>query len=158
MSKLLKYVLVILSFNAHLAFAAVNETSLNSIEIDNAMLRAPIPGMANTAAYMEITNNTDKNITFVSAKSDYASKVEYHDHIMKDGVMKMVKLDSLEIKSGETMKLQSGGLHMMFIGLTDPKQNVDYVNVTLITDNGAEIATKLKVKSIHQQHNQHKHH
>lgn len=126
--------------------------------MENGTVRAPIPGMANTAGYMELTNLSKTDLVLTKAKSDFADKVEYHNHIMNDGVMKMVKLDKLEIPAGETITFQSGGLHLMFIGLTKQKPLSGKVTVTLISESGQTFPVELDVKSIKAQHHHHHHH
>ena len=128
-----------------------------SIKMENGTVRAPIPGMANTAGYMELTNLSKTDLVLTKAKSDFADKVEYHNHIMNDGVMKMVKLDKLVIPAGETITFQSGGLHLMFIGLTKQKPLPGKVTVTLISESGQTLPVELDVKSIKAQHHHHHH-
>lgn len=128
-----------------------------SIKMENGTVRAPIPGMANTAGYMELTNLSKTDLVLTKAKSDFADKVEYHNHIMKDGVMKMVKLDKLVIPASETITFQSGGLHLMFIGLTKQKPLPGKVTVTLISESGQTFPVELDVKSIKAQHHHHHH-
>jgi copper(I)-binding protein len=122
------------------------------IEVKNGVVRSPIPGMANTVGYMELTNNSNDNIILTSAKSAVADRVEVHDHIMNDGVMKMVKLDSLTIMANETKTFQSGGLHLMFIGLNEQDVMKKTIDVTFIFQDGSEQVATFDVKSIHQHH------
>ncbi|GHB68497.1 hypothetical protein GCM10008107_17480 [Psychrosphaera saromensis] len=122
------------------------------IEVKNGVVRAPIPGMANTVGYMELTNNSNDNIILTSAKSAVADRVEVHDHIMNDGVMKMVKLDSLTITANETKRFQTGGLHLMFIGLDHKEAMKKTIDVTFIFQDGSEQVVTFNVKSIHQHH------
>lgn len=126
-----------------------------SVRVENAMVRSPIPGMANTAGYMELTNVSGSDIVLTKAMSDIAEKVEYHNHIMDSGVMKMVKLDKLAIPAGEKVTFQSGGLHLMFIGLTKKKDLPDKIEVTLISESGKKYPVELEVKSIKAQHHHH---
>ena len=114
-----------------------------AITAANAMVRSPIPGMANTAGYMELTNLSKSDIVLTKAMSDIADKVEYHNHIMDSGVMKMVKLDKLVVPAGEKITFQSGGLHLMFIGLTKKKNFPSKVKVTLISETSTQYPVKL---------------
>lgn len=131
--------------------ASANET----IKMDKGVINSPIPGMTNTAGYMELTNVTDKDIVLAKAMSTIADKVEYHNHIMDSGVMRMVKLDKLVIPAGEKITFQSGGLHLMFIGLTKKKNLPAKVVVTLVSETGNTYPVELEVKSIKAQHHHH---
>ena len=127
-------------------------TFAQTLKVKDAHVRAPIPGMTKTSGYMAVTNISNKDISLVAAKSDIADKVEIHDHTMNNGVMKMVKLDGLLIKANETKTFESGGLHLMFIGLNDLKAIKDKVEVTFIFNDGSEQVNTFKVKSIHEHH------
>jgi copper(I)-binding protein len=122
------------------------------IEVKKGVVRSPIPGMANTVGYMELTNKGSDNIVLISAKSDLSKKVEVHDHIMNGGVMKMVKLDGLTINTNETKTFQSGGLHLMFIELNEQDAMKKTIDVTFIFQDGSEQVATFDVKSIHQHH------
>jgi periplasmic copper chaperone A len=62
-----------------------------------------------------------------------AGRVEIHEMSMDGGVMKMrLVKDGLEIKPGETISLQPGAFHLMFIGLKSPLENGRQVKGTLV--------------------------
>lgn len=130
-------------------------TWAQGLSAEQATVRSPIPGMANTAGYMELTNESDQDIILLDAKSKLADKVEFHDHIMNSGVMKMVKLDSLTIPAGKTVKFQTGGLHLMFIGINKIKPVNNKVEVVLIGKNGQQYPVQLALKSLKTQHHHH---
>jgi copper(I)-binding protein len=123
-----------------------------TVEIKDAKIRAPIPGMANTVGYMTLTNISDKDVLLVAAKSSISQKVEFHDHIMTTGVMKMVKLDDLTIKTNEIKTFETGGLHLMFIGLDHSQAMQKTVSVTFVFSDGSEQVGVFNIKSIHQHH------
>ena len=128
------------------------------LEISNANVRQPIPGMANTAGYMTIHNPTDKVVTLIAASSELANKVEFHDHVMSEGVMKMVKLDKVVIPAGQSKTFESGGLHLMFLGLNKQASKKEMVSVVLKSADGKAISQKFAVKSVKEQHGHHHHH
>lgn len=138
-------------------FLAFSQVSLanNSLQIQDATVRAPIPGMANTVGYIKLKNTTNADIVLTHAMSDIAEKVEYHNHIMGSGVMKMVKLDQLVIPARQSVTFQSGGLHLMFLGLTKKQNFPSKVSVKLIDKLGAEYPVTMDVKSIKMQHHHH---
>ncbi|MBU2919056.1 MAG: copper(I)-binding protein [Psychrosphaera sp.] len=146
--KLLALLTMLIGFFSQNTFA-------QSIEITDGELRAPIPGMENTVAYMKLSNLSDKNIKLIAASSVFSEKVEIHNHIMNDGVMKMVKLDDLSIKANETKIFESGGLHLMFIGLHESKDLPKTVDVSFVFQDGTKKIGVFNVKSIHQQHHHH---
>jgi branched-chain amino acid transport system substrate-binding protein len=69
-----------------------------------------------SAIFMEITNNSDADVTLVGGATDVANIVEIHENIMENDVMKMRPLvDGLVIPAGETVVLQPGGYHVMLV-------------------------------------------
>ena len=97
---------VIAATNSHL--------SLSSVQ-----LRATAPGMSNSAAYVQITNQGSTPDRLITAKIEIAKRVEIHSMEMDNGVMRMRPVvGGLPIPAGETVKLAPGGLHIMLMGLT----------------------------------------
>lgn len=79
------------------------------------------PGEAgdNSAAYMEISNDGDDDISLVGASGDVAEVVEVHESRMEDGMMKMGEVDEVPVPAGETVTLQPGEFHVMMMNLNE---------------------------------------
>ncbi|MFC7002118.1 copper chaperone PCu(A)C [Pseudobowmanella zhangzhouensis] len=103
---------------------------------NNTQIRALPPGVPNTAAYFEVTNDTDTAITFVSGEADFAKRVEIHTHEQSGDMMQMRKLDSITVNAHETLVFQPGGLHVMLLGLTGSVKPGEHRQVTLISATG----------------------
>jgi len=99
------------------------------------------------AAFMSIFNHSDMDDTLVSASSDVAERVELHTHIQTDeGVMRMVQMEEgIPLPAGETVMLQRGGLHVMFLGLTRPLNHGDEVVVTLEFEHAETVTVTIPV-------------
>lgn len=81
----------------------------------------PLPAVStNGAAYMTLMNKGDAPDRLASISTPAAMKAELHDHTMEGGVMKMRRIEAVEIVPGESSVLQPGGLHIMLIGLEEP--------------------------------------
>lgn len=98
----------------------------DSLTATDAWAKAADSGM--TAAFGEISNTSDHDITIVSAVSSSATMVELHEVV--DDVMRPVE-GGFAIPAGGTLMLQPGGLHIMFMGVTTPIAAGDDVQVTL---------------------------
>tara|TARA_B100000963_G_C22546082_1_gene634500 strand:- start:456 stop:923 length:468 start_codon:yes stop_codon:yes gene_type:complete len=70
-----------------------------------------------TAVYLSFFNNSDKEIEIESFSTDVANSVEMHDIKITDDVVKMFKVEDLQIKSKSELFLQPGGRHLMLFGL-----------------------------------------
>lgn len=89
-----------------------------SLEMDHSWIKAPIPGTMMTGGFISITNNGNKDDHLIAVYSDLAKKVELHAMTMVDGVMRMRAVTGgWTIPAGETLKLESGGKHIMIMGL-----------------------------------------
>ncbi len=119
-----------------------------TIEVQDAYVRAVPPGQSNSAAFMRITNHDDKERALLAGASDKAEVVELHTHGMKDGMMQMRQLEQIDLPAGETVTLEPGGLHVMLIGLAETLAPGDQVELTLGFDDGAEQTLSLPVKRI----------
>ena len=153
--KFLTLLTILIGLYSQNAFSNATESQtaeIKRVEIKEATIRAPIPGMDKTSGYMTLTNISNGVISLVDAKSPIAEKVEFHDHIMNDGVMRMVKLDDLTLKANETKTFQTGGLHLMFIGLDHAKAMQETATVTFVFSDGSTQTNVFNVKSIHQHH------
>lgn len=112
------------------------------INIEDSYVRVVPPGQENTGAFMTIHNPTDKARSVVSAESSAAKIVELHTHIQEDGMMKMRRIEKIDIPAkGHTM-LKPGGLHVMLIGLTQPIEEGKPVEITLVFANGERKTVK----------------
>lgn len=122
-----------------LSAAGCAPAEAGKVEVTGAWVRASefsdhAGGM--TGVFMEITNNTDKAVTLIGGTSDIAPMVETHQVV--DGVMSK-KEGGIEIKPGETVVLEPGGLHVMLMGLTEAIVVGTKVNLTLKFDGAADI-------------------
>lgn len=127
-------------------------TLADELVIDNPYVRATPPHAKNSAAFLTLVNNTDKSLKLVAAKSDIAERVELHNHIHEDGMMKMREVESISVSGNSTTKLQPGSYHVMFLGLKQPLNEGETVKIKLYFDNGDEVSISAPVKKITMMH------
>ena len=98
------------------------------------------------AAFMEITNAGDTDDRLIAVASDVAERVELHTHVMENDVMRMVEVEEgFPIAAGETILLERGGKHVMFLGLTRALAQGDEVEVTLTFEAAGDIMVTIPV-------------
>lgn len=121
--------------------------ALAEIEIADPYARAASPSAMSGAAFMAITNTGDVPDRLIAASSDIAARVELHTHIQDaGGVMRMVEVkDGFEVGPGETVMLQRGGAHVMFMGLTRSMAQGDTVEVTLTFEQAGDVTLEIPV-------------
>lgn len=130
----------ILLLTSHLATAEVN--------VDGAYVRAVPPGQMNSAAFMQLTNNDNQNLSLISATSDAAKNVELHTHTQDNGVMRMRQIKEIKLPTEQQVILQPGGMHIMLIGLTRNLTTGENVNLSLTFSDGSEQSLQLPIKAV----------
>jgi len=111
-----KLIITFLTIGALASGAAV----AGMLEIGTVQLRATAPGMGMTGGYVVITNNGNSDERLVAVSAGFAKRVELHEMIHDNGVMKMREREGgIQIPAGETVMLKPGGLHIMFMGLSE---------------------------------------
>ena len=101
------------------AFAvAASALAEGALQIRDARALATLPGQSVAAAYMTIASPSAARI--VSAKSDAAESIQIHVMSMQDGIMRMRRLDVLDLPAGREIRLAPGGTHLMLAGLKHP--------------------------------------
>ena len=81
---------------------------------------AETPPVARTGAvYLSIVNDGVAD-RLLHAKTEIAPYVELHTTTMDGGVMRMRKIEVLDVPSSATVTLEPGHVHIMLIGLKQP--------------------------------------
>ena len=125
--------------------AQAHEFKLGQLHVDHPWARATIGQVKNGAAYLTVANHSDQPDTLVGVDSPVAKRVELHTHMMEDGVMKMRKLDGIEVNPGEPAVLAPGGLHIMLIGLHAPLVEGESFPLTLTFEQAGSVEVEVKI-------------
>jgi copper(I)-binding protein len=115
------------------AVALLPSLALAQMQVADPYARSAGAMAVSGAAFMAITNPTDTDDRIVAATADISERVELHTHIQNAaGVMQMVELeDGIPLPAGETVLLERGGLHVMFLGLRAPMEQGATFELTL---------------------------
>lgn len=109
--------------------------------------RASIPGAANGAAYLSLKNTGDDAVTLVGMSSEVAKVTELHTHIHADGMMKMQQVAKKSIAAGESLKMQPGGYHVMLMGLKQPLQANESIQIVLNFADGTQQSIDVGIRN-----------
>ena len=120
----------------------------DAVSIKDPYARAVPPGQPNSAVFMQISNDGADDRALLSAASGVSEAVELHTHRMDDGMMKMRRVDQIDLPAGEAVTLAPGGLHVMLIGLNQQLQPGDDVPLTLTLDDGSELSLTAPVRKV----------
>ena len=110
--------------------------------------RASLGQSSTTAVYMKIENHGAKDDTLLSIVTPMAAMAHVHESAMKDGVMQMRPVNALTVKSGASIELKPGGLHVMVMGLKAPLKAGDVLPLALRFKQAGEIAVKAEVRGL----------
>jgi copper(I)-binding protein len=126
--------------------AAAHEYALGPLAISHPYA-IETPRAAKTGAgYLSITNNGDAPDRLLSIRTAFPRTEIHTVEVGADGVTRMRPLEALDIPPGATVTLAPEGLHVMFMGLTEPLAEGTSIPATLVFERGGEIAIEFKVE------------
>ena len=103
---------------ALLAVIAISACSVRGIEIENVWARATPPGSTAAAVYADVRAADADEIVAVTTPA--AERVEIHQSSETAGTMQMRPVTSVPLPQNAIVKFETGGLHLMLIGLREP--------------------------------------
>lgn len=103
---------------------------------------------SNSAVYMNIANNTDQDISLLSASAPQVSgHVELHKTFTDEkGITKMAAIDKILIPAHSKISLAPQGLHVMLFHVNTMLQVGDSFNVELHFENIDTVKVPIEVK------------
>ena len=137
--------------------AAVADTG-SGLVLENAWVRALPPTQANTAAYLEMSNRGEVELSIVGGRAALAERLEIHTTREIDGYMRMEQLNQLRLEPGETLRLEPGGTHLMLLGLERMPAVGESVRLCLELSAGGEVCTEAPVRKSKSSATPHHHH
>lgn len=141
----------IVFFSIFLLVAAC--TPKEGIEVRDAWIRTAPQG-GNSALYFVIHNySADDELVGVSA--EFADAAEMHESSMVNDVMQMRMVESVPLASGEDVVFESGGLHVMLVGLKKEAKVGDMVDIVLHFKNSEDIRLQVPVREGADEHGGH---
>lgn len=115
--------------------------------VDHPFARATVPGQTSGAAYLTIENKGTDSDRLMSASAPAAKSVEVHTMSMDGNVMRMRRVDSIEIKQGKTVSMKPGaGYHLMLLGLSAPLKAGEKIPMTLTFEKAGKVEVSVSVE------------
>lgn len=116
------------------------------MRVTDAWSRATPPGAHMGAAYFVLTNRGAPD-RLLSASAPVSERTELHITTKEDGLMKMRRVEAVELKHGEAVHFMPGGRHVMFIGLKQPLREGDTFPLTLTFEKAGSLEVTVHVRS-----------
>ncbi|WMT91194.1 copper chaperone PCu(A)C [Pelagibacterium sp. H642] len=127
---------------------AQDGVTVGDLTISGAFTRATLPNAPVGGGYVTITNTGDEADRLLDAQSSFSPDVQIHKMAVVNDVMQMSQLpDGLEIPAGETVTLEPGGLHLMFMDISQPFVEGETVPVTLSFERAGDVEIELAVQA-----------
>ena len=115
----------------------------------NAWSRASIGINRPGAAYFTIHNATEDTVTLTGLTTPLATMPEIHEtKTNAAGVSSMSPAGDITIGPGESVALESGGLHAMLMKLQDPMIEGETFPLTLTFSDGGEVTVEVPILGI----------
>lgn len=114
-------------------------------KVDDAWVRATVPTQSASGAFMTLTADSDSKL--LSVASPVAKDVQIHEMSMKNDVMRMGPVNSVDLPAGKAVKLDPNGYHVMLMGLTGQLKEGESVPLTLTVENAKGEKETVEVKA-----------
>ena len=153
MNRFCRFLILALSGAAFLACGGGGGSRVPEISVDEGWARAmPLlddggESITNSAVYLVLRNRGGVADWLLGAETDVASRVEVHESRIVDDVMRMRRIDELEVSPEATLELKPGGLHLMLFGLTRSLVEGEEFELTLHFQSSGDRVVVVPVRS-----------
>lgn len=96
-------------------FANAHEYTKGDLHIAHPWSQELPPNAPNVAAYFVVHNNGSSADTLLSIDSPISDDVQLHEHVHKDGLMKMQQVQRVEVPAGKDLVFAPGAYHVMLM-------------------------------------------
>ncbi len=148
MNSILKSAFLALALMGAATGAQAQDDKAGNITIDQPWSRATPGGAAVGAGYLVVKNTGEGADRLIGGTSPIAESVEVHSMTMEGDMMKMRKLEALEIPAGGSVALKPGGNHIMFLGLKQPIEQGKPFTATLSFEKAGDVEVEFAVEPI----------
>lgn len=129
--------------------ALAEQFTIGDLTISNPMIRATPVNAPVSGGYMTITNGGADDDRMTGVAVDFARESQIHEMKMDGDVMKMREIDGgLVIPAGETVVLQPGGFHIMFMKLDQQLKQDQRFDAKLTFENAGTVDVTLTVADL----------
>lgn len=117
-----------------------HEIAAGSLEIIHPSIPATPPHPMTAAGYMAISNSGAEADRLIGIETPIAAQATLHaTQVDAGGYARMVPLDGLDIPAGDTVVLEPGATHVMFMGLDHALKEEDSVPATLVFQHAGRV-------------------
>ena len=138
--------LIVAGVFAAAPLAAETLAEAGGLVVADGKARAAGPLARTGAGYFTVTNTGSAPDRLLAVETRAAQRVELHATAVENGVARMTPLlDGMPLPAGETVAFAQGGMHLMFLGLTEPWDTQAGVPLTLLFERAGPVEIVLPV-------------
>ncbi|MBV8682406.1 MAG: copper chaperone PCu(A)C [Caulobacteraceae bacterium] len=127
--------------------ASAHGYTAGDLKIGQPWSRPTPPGAPTAAGYLTLTNTGRMPETLLGGASPEATTLDLHQSTMAGGVMRMRPVTGgVVIAPGQTVKLEPGGYHFMFVGPRKPFAVGDHIPATLRFKRAGKVKVEFNVQ------------
>jgi copper(I)-binding protein len=105
----------------------------------------PLPGTS-SAVYLEILNRSPGPDRLLGGETDAAARVELHESILAGDVVRMRRVEGVDLPQGGRVALAPGGLHLMLLDLRRSLVVGDTLSLTLVFQTAPPTTIRVPVR------------
>jgi len=128
------------------AFARSDQSG--PITIDHPWSRATVAAVPTGAVYFVVHNSGQTADRLISVSSPVAERAELHTHEHEGDMVKMRKIEAIDLAPASTVKLEPGGLHVMLMKLKAPLVKGEHFALDLKFERAGSITVQVAVQDI----------
>jgi copper(I)-binding protein len=123
-----------------------HELTVGDLQIIHPHIPQPAATAKAAGGFMAIVNNGTEPDRLIGVESDIAAKSEVHESkVDANGVGTMEHVDFIEIPPGDTVSLEHGGYHIMFMGLASQLTEGEMHKATLIFERTGRVEIEFQI-------------
>jgi copper(I)-binding protein len=107
----------------------------------------PSAGAAVGVIYLHILNPTERDDRLVAVVTAAAARAEFHETVVEGDFVRMIpKPEGFEIARAAELVLESGGKHIMLLGLTEPLESGGTIELELVFEHGGRLEIRVPIR------------
>ncbi len=129
----------------------------HSVQVHHPRVHPTVEGIKVTGVYFDLFNGKHEDLKLIKVTGDISSRIEVHEHAMKDGLMRMQEVnEGIDLPAGKMVVFKPHGYHVMVMDLEKVINEGDEIDLELHFDNGE--SKKISVTALKPSKQQHSHH
>ncbi|MDP3815584.1 copper chaperone PCu(A)C [Pseudomonas sp.] len=142
----LRKTLLLLALLSPSLCAAAHDYQVGELQIEHPWSREMPPVAPTAAAYFILRNQAGAADRLLSVASPIAGKAELHQHLHKDGVMKMQQVQDVVVPAAGEARFEPMGYHVMLFGLKQQLKDGERFPLTLTFEKAGAIEVEVLVE------------